>query len=389
MTAPGNAEGAGEMDLADPSDAPDSPAGDRLHVAAAENSLFHGVDREAVELLLANAERLRLRAGDVVFEEASLGEYCYLVESGEVEISKRAEDGDPRTIGTIGPGDFFGELALFHAAPRIARATAATAVELVLIDRHGFESLRSSGAAFATTLASAGVRRLQAVHAELLRNLHESEDRQGALALAEIAHNLRAPLLTIAGGLRGLIHETASGVLDTEKLTLRLEGMLESAAGGIDYADSLLEYLHDDQAVLQRFTAQQLVEKALELASPSVSDSPARVKMDITSTRMIEGDETRLATAIGQILETCSARVASPGDRVRLTAADGERGVEISIVVERVEATVEQRRRDTDRVLPAAALEAPEAVVERHRGRLSFDGTAARDRITLWLPSVD
>lgn len=73
------------------------------------------------------AEFLRLKElepGAVVFQEGSTGMSLYFVSSGRVRISKGGSDGSSTDLAMLGPGDFFGEMALIEEATRSASAVA-------------------------------------------------------------------------------------------------------------------------------------------------------------------------------------------------------------------------------------------------------------------------
>jgi len=78
--------------------------------------------------LTSLAEFLRpksLEPGAIVFQEGSTGMSLYFVSSGRVRISKSGSDGSSTDLAMLGPGDFFGEMALIEEATRSASATAA------------------------------------------------------------------------------------------------------------------------------------------------------------------------------------------------------------------------------------------------------------------------
>ena len=64
------------------------------------------------------------RAGEVVFEEDSVGRQMYVVNAGQVNVLRRS-NGRQVQIGTLGPGDIFGEMALVDDLPRSATVVAA------------------------------------------------------------------------------------------------------------------------------------------------------------------------------------------------------------------------------------------------------------------------
>ena len=72
--------------------------------------------------------------GQIIFEEGSAGDWIYLIESGAVEVYKRAGD-EEFVIGVLQPGDVFGEIAFFARVPRTASVRAVGTTTLEVIDR--------------------------------------------------------------------------------------------------------------------------------------------------------------------------------------------------------------------------------------------------------------
>lgn len=76
-------------------------------------------------------------AGDNIVTEGETGDKFYLIESGSCEISKRNEG----VIGTIGKGNYFGEVALLNDLPRQATVKALDNVIVATLDKSGFTRL--------------------------------------------------------------------------------------------------------------------------------------------------------------------------------------------------------------------------------------------------------
>ena len=60
------------------------------------------------------------RAGEVVFREGDDSDTCYVVRSGHARAVREHADGRQITLATFGPGDIFGELAMFEDERRSA-----------------------------------------------------------------------------------------------------------------------------------------------------------------------------------------------------------------------------------------------------------------------------
>lgn len=88
------------------------------------------------------AELLRLGAwinvppGETIIRQGEQGDAFYAVGSGQVEV---IEDG--HSVGVLGPGSFFGEVALLLDVPRTATVRARTPVRVYRLERDGFDRL--------------------------------------------------------------------------------------------------------------------------------------------------------------------------------------------------------------------------------------------------------
>lgn len=97
-------------------------------------------DREVS--LLANALHARTyHAGETIFVEGDIGRALFILESGQVELTKADGAAGPRKIYTIQPGEFFGEMALLEQLPRSASAVAAERAHLYLLYRTKLDDL--------------------------------------------------------------------------------------------------------------------------------------------------------------------------------------------------------------------------------------------------------
>ncbi|MCU0756697.1 MAG: cyclic nucleotide-binding domain-containing protein [Xanthomonadales bacterium] len=82
---------------------------------------------------------VRFDADVVIFREGDSGSAMYVIDSGEVEISRSSRGQQP--VAILGPGDFFGEMAILEDQPRFATAKARSACVLRAVDREGFADL--------------------------------------------------------------------------------------------------------------------------------------------------------------------------------------------------------------------------------------------------------
>ena len=83
--------------------------------------LFSGLDDREIQEIAAQMRERRFSAGNTVTQECAGGAGFFVVESGEADVSV---EGQQR--GSIGPGDYFGEIALLTGSDRTATITART-----------------------------------------------------------------------------------------------------------------------------------------------------------------------------------------------------------------------------------------------------------------------
>src|SRR5689334_227225 len=104
----------------------------------ANSPLLRGLDEMQRSALVQFAAFVQIDTRDVILvREGEPAESFYIILAGEAEVLKR----EPRTdrlfpIAKLGPGDHFGETALFHAVKRTATIRARTPMTLAMIKTH-------------------------------------------------------------------------------------------------------------------------------------------------------------------------------------------------------------------------------------------------------------
>jgi CRP/FNR family cyclic AMP-dependent transcriptional regulator len=131
--------------------------------------LFQDLDRDALSTLGALLVLKKAPAGAVIFRELDDSDALYLLESGEVVISKHVQGPVDVVLTTFCGGDFFGEMGLFDAAPRSATAQAKMDSLLWRLDRKAFMHILSDHPEIAAKICY----RLVSVFIERLRSTNE------------------------------------------------------------------------------------------------------------------------------------------------------------------------------------------------------------------------
>lgn len=116
---------------------------------------------ETISSLKVPAKIRSYRKSEVIFDEGSTGLEMYIIYSGKVRLSTK-EPGRELTLATIGPGEFFGEMAVIDSAFRTATAVAdEDNTRLVVLDQKKFREIVCEQPAFAMTIMQHLCRRLR------------------------------------------------------------------------------------------------------------------------------------------------------------------------------------------------------------------------------------
>jgi CRP-like cAMP-binding protein len=122
----------------------------------AEVPLFSACSKKDLQLVAKRAEDVKVDAGKRLVTEGDTGTEFFVVIDGKATVSKRGQ-----RVAELGPGGFFGELALLDKAPRNATVTAGTPMELVVLGQREFAGLIDDVPEFAHKLLAGVARRLR------------------------------------------------------------------------------------------------------------------------------------------------------------------------------------------------------------------------------------
>jgi len=99
--------------------------------------LFKNLSRSELVELAKATEDLEVEPGKVLAREGEIGQEFFVIVDGEVIVSKESQE-----VRRLGPGDFFGEIALVWESPRrTATVAAATPLRFFVLTRQAFRSL--------------------------------------------------------------------------------------------------------------------------------------------------------------------------------------------------------------------------------------------------------
>jgi CRP/FNR family transcriptional regulator, cyclic AMP receptor protein len=125
-------------------------------------------------------------AGEVVFREGDESDTCYVIRYGHVRAVREHPDGRSITLANFGPGDFFGELAMFDDERRSATVEALEDTEAIGILGGDMRRLLREHADISVKLLAALGRRLRETNERLARQSFQTVQSRVASVLSQM-----------------------------------------------------------------------------------------------------------------------------------------------------------------------------------------------------------
>jgi CRP/FNR family cyclic AMP-dependent transcriptional regulator len=183
-------------------------------------------------------ERPYPRHSVIVFEDDP-GDALFIVAMGQVKVVLVGEDGREVILAVLGPGDFFGELALIDDEPRSAHVIAMDDAQLLVLRRDDFHEALQSHPRMALGMLRT-----------LSRRLRRADDQIGSLVLLDVYGRVARVLLDLASKsaegdrIRRVTHATIAQMIGSSRETvsrtlrdLAERGLIEVSPRGIRITD--------------------------------------------------------------------------------------------------------------------------------------------------------
>ncbi|MBM3153143.1 MAG: cyclic nucleotide-binding domain-containing protein [Chloroflexi bacterium] len=237
---------------------------------------FPGISPGEVEELISSSQLQNYGPGTVLCRENAIEDTFYVILEGEVEVTKVINNAENRLLKVLEAGDFFGEMALIHDAPRAATVTAITPLIVLEIKKEAFDRVlkRSSSVSLAMVreissrlrendeLAIEDFRVRAGELAQAYQKLAEQELARREF-LTNVAHELRTPLMAASG----FLHMLQKGAIqDPAQMQAAVDTVARNVQQIVNLVNDIL-FLQELDLVLPEFQAVEilpLVENVLE-----------------------------------------------------------------------------------------------------------------------------
>ncbi|HZH91714.1 MAG TPA: mechanosensitive ion channel family protein [Pyrinomonadaceae bacterium] len=165
------------------------PAADTETLAGrlSATDIFAPLNADELSQLVCASRSHTYAPGEVIIRAGDKGDSMFVVHHGNVAVQV-SDNGQPRTVATLGEGDFFGEMALFTGEPRSAHVVAAQETEVLEIGHEAMKLVFDSNPQLAETLGQTIAHRRAGLtaHAEI-----EDEEKVSAGLITSIKRFFR------------------------------------------------------------------------------------------------------------------------------------------------------------------------------------------------------
>ncbi len=371
---------------------------------------FPGITPDEVQEMVSLCRVNSYPAGAVLCRENMLEHTFYMILDGEAEVTKVINEREARLLKILGAGEFFGEMALIHNAPRAATVTARTPLVVLELDKASFDRVLKRSSSIALAMVKEIGRRLRqndemAIEdlrlragelAEAYQKLAEQELARREF-LSRVAHELRTPLTAASGYLQLL----QSGALSGEPLQAALSTVARNIERIVALVNDIL-FLQEIELVLPDFQAVDMVQIAravVEQYSQRAQERGVRFVLEgEQDVPPVAGDPKSLERALTALIDNAIKFSPRGGDvEIRFEGREGE--LVLSVKDHGIGIAPEAQARIFDRFYHldrsgddlfgglGLGLAITRQVMQQHRGGLKVESTPGRgSTFTLSIP---
>lgn len=362
---------------------------------------FPGIKPEEVQEIIMNSRIKTYAPETVVCREDAVEFTFYMILEGTFEVTKTINNNEKRLLKTLHPGDFFGEMALIHNAPRAATVKAVSNVVVLELDKEGFNRVLKSSPSVAMAMVgeiSSRLRQNDQLAIEDLR-LRASELADAYQKLAEqdlarrefltnLAHEVRTPLMIASG----YLHAMNRGMIPAEQLPTIVETVTRNVDQIATLTNDLL-FLQEMELVLPEFQPVDITSIVDLVIKKYEGKAQARqVGLKVKGNRtvpLVNGDAQSLERAITALIDN-AIKFSSVNGEVIITISERGEWVDVAVQDHGIGIDPEIRPRIFDRFVHleksgdelygglGIGLSITRQVIQQHKGSLNVESTPGK-----------
>ncbi len=192
--------------------------------------VFAELAPEDLERIAQVAVPRRFSAGEIVFREGDASDTCYIVRSGHCRAVREHAGGRAITLATFGPGEIFGELAMFEEERRSATVEATEDLQVIGVLGRDMRQLMRQHPEISARLVIALGRRLRETNERLARQSFQTVQSRVAAVLHQLVERTLAERSEQHGGAAGTQGARDVLVMATQADLAKLAGSSRESA---------------------------------------------------------------------------------------------------------------------------------------------------------------
>lgn len=356
---------------------------------------FPGISQLEIDELVARCLVKNYPNNTVLCREGNLEARFYILLDGRVDVTKTINNVEERKLKTLEAGDFFGEMAIIHNAPRAATVTASGPVTVLEIDKENFDRVIQRSSTISVAMVreiSSRLRENDQMAVEDLK-MRANELAQAYQKLAEqelarrefitnVAHELRTPLMA-AGGFLQLLQK---GVISQDKLPATIDTIARNIQQITTLVNDIL-FLQEMDLILPKFQPVNMLAISREVAQTYQDKAAANLLTiqveSVPNLPNVSGDPKSLERALMALVDN-AIKFSHNGGQVNIKLFEEENYVVIDVADQGIGIPTEQIPRIFDRFYHlekdgdnlysgiGLGLAITNQVIKQHNGRLSI-----------------
>lgn len=281
------------------------------------NKLFKGVSPEFLEYVEGGFQRIELAPAEVIFREGDNGDCLYLIEKGQVKITKNTGGGNEQVLSILHEDDFFGEMAVLDQKPRSASAITVGPVFLWKISQAQFQAIIVNRyPEIAINLISIIIDRIRTLDRLFIDEMMKAERLKlvGQMT-GGIIHDFKNPMASIL--MAAQIIEERVPDPDTKKLSRM---MVDQISRMNAMARELLDYCRGETKLEIKSTSMEaILQRVIEVFGLEMGKKHIQLSTQIDTLPMIGLDTGKIERVI-QNLMTNAIEAMPKGGQISLKA---------------------------------------------------------------------
>ncbi len=287
---------------------------------------FPGIQTAEAETMISCGNVHAYPPNTVLCREGAIENVFYIILDGEVKVTKLLNEMETRFLKHLKGGDFFGEMALIHNAPRAASVVTTVPTTVLEINKDAFAKMLEQSNSMSLAMVREVSRRLRENDEMAIGDLRlKARELAGAYQqlaeqefarrefLTTIAHELRTPL-TSASGFLQLVR---MGMLNGQTLNHALDTVALNVQDIITLTNDIL-FLQEMDLILPEFKPTQvgdIVVKLVEQMRARAVQNSVAFKLTVApDLPQVDGDAKSLERALAAILDNAIKYSPDGGD---------------------------------------------------------------------------